>query len=316
MNAQSVNNYRPINLIGCISKIVSKILAKRMKCVIGSVVSDTQTAYIEGRSILDGPLMVNEIVSWTKSSKRKAMLFKVDFEKAFDSINWGFLDSVMSQMAFPTLWRKWVMGILSSARMSVLVNGSPTLEFNIQRGVRQGDPLSPLLFIIAMEALHITMESAKEMGIFKGVCTPNNSHLLYVDDVLFIGEWSECNFHNLARILRCFHFSSELKVNFMKSQLYGVGVDNGELSWVASILGCKTGTYPFVYLGLPVDANMGLVKKWRLIMEKFESKLSLWKARTLSFGGRMTLIKAVLGNLPTYYFSLLKSDANFFGAVA
>ncbi|KAJ0469381.1 putative RNA-directed DNA polymerase [Helianthus annuus] len=132
---QSINKFRPISLIGCISKVVSKILATRLKGVIGSVVSDVQTAYIEGRSILEGPLIVNEIVSWAKKSKRKAMLFKVDFEKAFDSLNWGFLESVLSQMGFPALWRKWVMGILSSTRMSILVNGSPTLEFEIQRGV-------------------------------------------------------------------------------------------------------------------------------------------------------------------------------------
>ncbi|KAJ0456947.1 putative RNA-directed DNA polymerase [Helianthus annuus] len=230
-NPQLINNFRPISLIGCISKVISKILATRLKRVIGSVVSHVQTAYIEGRSILEGPLIVNEIVSWAKKSKRKAMLFKVDFEKAFGSINWGFLDSVLSQMGFLALWRKWVMGILSSARMSILVNGSPTLEFNVQRGVRQGDPLSPLLFIIAMEALHVATGSALDSDT-----GPTIFHLLYADDVLFVGEWTESNFHNLARMLRCFHLSSGLKVNFSKNQLYGVGVDNVELAHMSSIL--------------------------------------------------------------------------------
>ncbi|KAJ0941298.1 hypothetical protein HanRHA438_Chr02g0092951 [Helianthus annuus] len=91
---------------------------------------------------------------------------------------------------------------------------------------------------------------------------------------------------------------------FLKSQLYGVGVDNVELAHMASILDCKTGSFPFTYLGLPVGPNMGVVKNWNSIVERFENQLSLWKARTLSFGGGVTLIKAVLGNLPTYYFSL------------
>ncbi|XP_021984670.1 uncharacterized protein LOC110880455 [Helianthus annuus] len=310
-NPQVISNFRPINLIGCISKVVTKILASRLKKVMDFLVSDVQTTYIEGRSILEGPLIINEIISREKSSKRKIMLFKVDFEKAFDSISWVFLDSVVSQMGFPALWRKWVMGLLKTARTSILVNGSPTLEFDVQRGVRQGDPLSPLLFILAMEALHIATESAVNVGIFKGVKTPGEgpsiSHLLYADDALFVGEWSEENFHNLARLLRCFHLSSGLKVNFSKSKVFGVGVGNNDVSEMASILGNEKGSLPFSYLGLPVGSNMGLVKNWKPVIDRFEKKLSLWKARTLSFGGRMTLVKAVLGNLPTYYFSLFSA---------
>ncbi|KAJ0575244.1 putative RNA-directed DNA polymerase [Helianthus annuus] len=310
-NPQTINDFRPINLIGCISKVVTKILASRLKKVIGSLVSDVQTAYIEGRSILEGPLIINELISLAKSSKKKMMLFKVDFEKAFDSLSWEFLDSVLSQMGFPALWRKWVTGLLKTARTSILVNGSPTFEFDIQRGVRQGDPLSPLLFILAMEALHIATDCAVGEGIFKGMSTPGEgptvSHLLYADDVLFVGEWSESNFYNLARLLRCFHLSSGLKVNFVKSKVFGVGVRNEDILNMASILGCERGSLPFTYLGLPVGSNMGLVKNWKPVIDRFESKLSLWKARTLSFGGRTTLVKAVLGNLPTYYFSLFNA---------
>ncbi|XP_022040514.1 uncharacterized protein LOC110943065 [Helianthus annuus] len=162
-----------------------------------------------------------------------------------------------------------------------------------------------------MEALHVATESAIESGIFKGVKTLGAgliiSHLLYTDDVLFVVDWNESNFQNLARMLRCFHLSSGLKVNFSKSQLYGVGVGNDEMSQKASILDCKVGVFLFIYLGLPVGANMGLVKNWKPTVERFENQLSLWKARTLSFGGRVTLIKAVLGNLPTYYFSLFNA---------
>ncbi|KAJ0520505.1 putative RNA-directed DNA polymerase [Helianthus annuus] len=313
-NPQTINNFRPINLIGCISKVVTKILSSRLKKVMDFLISDVQTAYIEGRSIMEGPLIMNELISWAKCSKKKLMLLKVDFEKAFDSISWSFLDSVLSQMGFPALWRKWMMGLLKTARTSVLVNGSPTLEFEIQKGVRQGDPLSPLLFILAMEALHIATESAVQLGIFKGVTTPGEgprvSHLLYADDALFVGEWSEDNFHNLARLLRCFHLSSGLKVNFSKSKVFGVGVGNEEILHMSSILGCERGSLPFIYLGLPVGSNMGLVKNWKPVIERFENKLSMWKARTLSFGGRTTLVKAVLGNLPTYYFSLFSAPSH------
>jgi hypothetical protein len=204
------------------------VLAERLRKVIGSVISDNQSGFLSGRNIIDGPLIINEIISWVKKKKGKSLLFKIDFEKAFDHINWKFIDSMMYQMNFPCKWRNWVWSVLSSARSSVLINGSPTFEFQYQRGVRQGDPLSPFLFIIAMEALTCMMNRAVDVGLFRGFFTPNGgpviSHLLYVDDALIVGEWSLQNIKNMARILRCFFLISRLKINYSKSNLFGLGV--------------------------------------------------------------------------------------------
>ncbi|KAL7593944.1 hypothetical protein Lser_V15G32699 [Lactuca serriola] len=126
-------------------------------------------------------------------------------------------------MGFDNKWRSWIRGCLSSSRASIMVNGSPTMEFDITKGVRQRDPLWPFLFIIAMEGLNIAMKSAKEKGIYTGVQLPRNgpliSHLFYADDALFVGEWSKSNLKNLARILKCFHVSSSLRVNPKSSAL-------------------------------------------------------------------------------------------------
>lgn len=102
------------------------------------------------------------------------MILKVDLEKAFDTLNWGFVDLIMEHMNFPPTWRKWVFGILSSARTPILVTGAPTREFCIKRGVRQGDPISPFLFIITMEALDVVMRRAVNRNLLKGISTPNN----------------------------------------------------------------------------------------------------------------------------------------------
>jgi hypothetical protein len=116
---------------------------------------------------------------------------------------------------------------LSLARGSVLINGSPTNEFSFKRGLRQGDPLSPALFIIAMEALSLLFNKAEDAGAFSGIQLPNNgpkiSHLIYADDVIFLGEWSEENVRNLNRFLRVFQLVSWLSVNLAKSNLFGVG---------------------------------------------------------------------------------------------
>uniref|UniRef100_A0A251U4I0 Putative RNA-directed DNA polymerase, eukaryota, Reverse transcriptase zinc-binding domain protein n=1 Tax=Helianthus annuus TaxID=4232 RepID=A0A251U4I0_HELAN len=305
------SDYRPISLVGCINKVISKVLVNRLKSVIGKLISEEQSAFIAGRSITDGPLILNELLAWMKYGKKTAMIFKVDIQKAYDSLNWGFVDSIMEQMNFPIRWRRWIMAILRSARQSVLVNGSPTMEFECSRGLRQGDPLSPFLFVIAMEALTGIMKKASSTGLYHGIrCNnmgPNLSHFLYADDVIFLGEWSNINALNLSRILRCFYLASGLRVNLSKCSLYGVGVGEQEIIHMASVLCCKVGSFPFKYLGLQVGANMNLVKNWKPIVDLFKTRLSIWKAEKLSYGGRITLIKSVLSALPTYFFSLYKA---------
>ncbi|KAL7615828.1 hypothetical protein Lser_V15G00765 [Lactuca serriola] len=307
----SLCEYRPISLIGCIYKIIAKVLAERLKRCIPQVVSHTQTAFIKDGNILDGPLIINEVISWLRKNKLNAFLFKVDSEKAFDCLNWKYLDSVMAQMNFGQKWRKWIFGWLSSARASVIINGSASKEFPLRRGVRQGDPLSPFLFILAAEGLNIALEEDKEQGIFHGVQLPNNgptiSHLQYADDAIFLGSWSVQNAKNLVRILRCFELSSGLKVNMAKSKLFGLGVSEVELDWLSRSVNCSIGNLPFIYLGMPVSASMSRLVHWNSLISKFQAKLSKWKAKNLSFRGRLTLCKSVLGSLGSFLFSLYKA---------
>ncbi|KAJ0907899.1 putative RNA-directed DNA polymerase [Helianthus annuus] len=241
----TVADFRPISLIGVVNKIISKTLANRVKGVITSVVSNVQSAFLSNRNIVDGPLILNELVSWAKRSKKTFFIFKADIEKAYDTISWKFLISVLTFMGFPAKWRNWVMGIFFSGRASVLVNGSPTGEFQYRRGLRQGDPLSPFLFVLAMEALHVMMTKAVNDGLFSGVQLPNNgpyfSHMFFADDAIFMGQWDEGNLKNLRRILRCFYLVSGLKVNQRKSYLYGVGKEEEEIQSLAYHIRCNPG---------------------------------------------------------------------------
>ncbi|GKE26600.1 putative RNA-directed DNA polymerase, partial [Tanacetum coccineum] len=306
-----MSDYCLISLIGCLYKIISKILSTRLAKVIHKLIGANQIAFLAGQQILDGCLIANEIVNYAKSEDSRLLLFKVDFEKAFDSVNWSFLHDIMQQMGFGVKWRRWVNTCMKSASIFVLVNGSPSREFKMERGLKQGDPLSPFLFLIAAEALQVLTLKACNKCVYKGLSLAedgaNVSLLQYADDALFFGEWSYSNANTLVRILKCFQDVSGLKVNLSKSRLFGVGVPLNEVASVAEAINCTHDKLPFIYLGLPVGRNMRIGESWNMVVDRFFNRLSSWKSKLMSIGGRLTLVKAVLGSLPLYHFSLFRA---------
>nr|GEY23468.1 RNA-directed DNA polymerase, eukaryota, reverse transcriptase zinc-binding domain protein [Tanacetum cinerariifolium] len=180
-------DYRPISLIGCIYKVVTKVLSNRLAPIISDLVSDTQSAFVANRQILDGPFILSEVMSWCKRKKKQAMFFKVDFAKAYDSVRWDFLLDVIQAFGFGPNWCKWIRGTFSNAMASILVNGSPSSEFQFHSGLKQGDPLFPYLFILIMESLHFSFSLVVNEGIFKGISLNGKSsisHLFYADDAI------------------------------------------------------------------------------------------------------------------------------------
>jgi len=230
---QRVADFRPISLVSSVYKFLSNVLANRLRNVVGNVVSTTQSTCINGRQILDGILIANEILDDAKKAK-KDLLFKVDFEKAYDSVDWGYLDEVMFKMNFPVLWCSWIMECVITATASVLVNGYPIDEFCFERRLRQGDPLSPFLFLLAPEGLNVMMKAMVANRIFTpysiGMQTVVSvSHLQFADDTLLVGIKSWSNVRALKAVLILFESISGLKVNFNKSMLFGVNVNE---SWL------------------------------------------------------------------------------------
>ncbi|KAK2360432.1 hypothetical protein QL285_085698 [Trifolium repens] len=303
-----------ISLVGSLYKILAKVLANRLRLVVGSLISESQTAFVKDRQILDGILIANEVVDEARKSKKELMLFKVDFEKAYDSVDWGYLDAVMGKMAFPHLWRKWIRECVCTATASVLVNGSPTEEFPLQRGLRQGDPLSPFMFLLAAEGLNVMMSAMVERNVFTGYNVGDQgsltmSHLQFDDDTLLLGAKSWANVRALRGVLVLFELMSGLKVNFHKSMLVGVNITDSWLHEAASALRCRVGKVPLLYLGMPIGGVSRRLGFWEPVLTRIRNRLSGWNSRFLSFGGRLVLIKSVLTSLPVYALSFFKAPA-------
>jgi hypothetical protein len=217
---------------------------------------------------------------------------------------------LLQQCGFGERWRDWIEWCISTVRFSILVNGTPEEFFHSSRGIRQGDPLSPLLFVLVMEALsrmvNATIEQGLLLGFLVGERVPSDvvvSHSLFANDTLIFCEAYPEQIRYVRLILLCFEAVSGLKVNLGKSELVAIGeVDNiGEL---VNILWCNVASLPMKYLGLPLGATYKATSMWNGVIEQMDCCLAGWKKLYLSKGGRLTLIKSKLSNLPTYYMSL------------
>ncbi|GJV22664.1 RNA-directed DNA polymerase, eukaryota [Tanacetum coccineum] len=199
--------------------------------------------------------------------------FSSVYFKAYDSVRWDFLIDVLEAFGFGSKWCHWIRGTFCFAKASVLVNGSPSNEFLFHGGLKQGDPLAPYLFILVMESLHLSFSRVVDAGMFKGIRL------------------------NVGVTIQLFIEQS------------GVGVPRVDVETAASSIGCSIMNDQFRYLGVMVGENMSRHKAWADVVLKLRSRLSKWKSKTLSIGGRLTLLKSgFLGCFPLlYYMSIFKA---------
>ena len=197
---KKISDFRPISLITSLYKIIAKVLSGRLRGVLHETIHTTQGAFVQGRQIMDAVLIANEIVDERRRSGEEGVVFKIDFEKAYDHVRWDFLDQVLEKKGFSPKWRKWMSGCLSSVPYAVLVNGSAKGWVKASRGLRQGDPLSPFLFTLVADVLSRMLVRAEERNMLEGFRVGRNrtrvSHLQFVDDTIFFSNTREEDLHS------------------------------------------------------------------------------------------------------------------------
>ena len=312
-NIEDVKDYRPISLLGSLYKILAKVLANRLRRVLIKVISPSQNAFVEGRQILDAALIANEVVDSMRRRNNGGVVCKLDIEKAYDHVNWEFVLEVMRRMGFGQRWISWIFWCMSTVSYSILINGVSEGFFRSTRGIRQGDPLSPYLFVLGMDILSRLVNKAVE-GNFLSGCKLGGareeeevevSHLLYADDTLLFCKDNPDQLACLRWILMWFEALSGLKINLNKSEIFPIG-GRENIEMLTAELGCRAGSLPTMYLGLPLGASHKSVRMWDTIEERFRRRLASWKRQYISKGGRVTLIKSTLSNLPIYFMSLFR----------
>ncbi|KAK1313475.1 hypothetical protein QJS10_CPA06g01301 [Acorus calamus] len=255
-------------------------------------------------------MVVQECISATHKDGKRGVVIKLDFAKAYDNGRWDFLLHLLTCHGFEANWIRMVRDCISTAKASVLVNGKPCGFFHMNKGLRQGDPLSPILFTVVANAFSRMMKMAEADGWIEGLSTctggPSTSHVQYADDTVILCAANSLSIRGAKFVCKCFEFLSGLQINFHKSSMVGIHVALEEIDTFAKIFGCRVQHYPTRLLGLPL--HLGKLQKmdWNSLVVKFERRLEGWKGKILSFGGLLTLLQAVLSNLPVFLLSMFK----------
>jgi hypothetical protein len=307
----SFNDFRPISLCNLVYKLISKVISNRIKPFLGRSLSAEQLGFLKGRRIQDAIGAAHECIHSIKQQNLKALIMKLDLKRAFDSIDWDFLRLVLHAVGFGEKFTNWILACVTSANFAVIINGEATNFFNSERGLRQGCPLSPYLFILIMEGLSLLLtKSFNELKI-SGIKVSKFIkivHLMFVDDVLLLSNADLAEWSVIQDVLLCFCSASGLSINLSKSSVYYWGLSETELlSFKASLpytfFDLREG---FRYLGFQLKLGAYTPADWQWLVNLFERKIAFWCNKWLSIGGRLILVKSVLESLAVFWMTLVK----------
>lgn len=311
---RKVADYRPIALCSTYYKIIAKLLTRRLQPLLPELIAEHQSAFVKGRAISDNVLITHEILHYLQHSKAKvrcSMAIKTDMSKAYDRIEWGFLRNVLIRFGFHETWVSWIMTCVTSISYSYLINGAAQGKFIPSRGIRQGDPLSPYLFILCTEVLSGLCKKAQLQGDVVGVKVARNcpaiNHLLFADDTMFFSSTDPRSCASLIAILKKYEEASGQFINLDKSAITFSSKTPGEARRrVREQLQILNEGGIGKYLGLPEHFGRKKRDIFASLVDRIRQRSHSWTSRFLSGAGKLILLKTVLTAMPTYSMSCFK----------
>ncbi|KAL0403885.1 UNVERIFIED_CONTAM: putative mitochondrial protein [Sesamum radiatum] len=303
-----LTHFRPISLCNVVYKIASKTIANRLKGLLDKIISLAQSAFVPAPLITDNILLAFEFNHFMNSKSKGGqgwMALKLDVNKAYDKVKWSFLEQVMVKLGFPPPFIRLVMLCVSSVSFSFLLGGKSFGSIIPERGLRQGDPLSPYLFLLCTESFSSLLQIAEQEGRLQGmsICraAPSISHLLFADDTLIFYRASPKSTRAVLDVLDVYHRASGQEINFSKS-FVAFSKNTGEhlCSRIVTELTIRRENKMELYLGLPSKVSRSKKALFSTIRDSIWKRISGWNAKLFSQAGREVLIKSALQAIPTY----------------
>ena len=304
---ETLGNYRPISLCNTAYKVITKIIANRIRPVLSSIISPLQTAFVPGRRGTDNAIIVQELVHTIGKAKGKEgyMAIKIDLEKAYDKLEWDFIRERLICANFPMDLIQTIMCCVTTATTSILFNGGTLDPLTPTRGIRQGDPLSPYLFILCIDFLGQLIEGKCAEKAWDPVKSsksgPFFSHLFFADDLVLFAKANSKNCSAIRSVLDIFCSKSGETISEAKSKVYfSPNVDSDMRDSLCEILGFRSTNSLGKYLGIPIRQQGSSPNDFNFILDKMKQKLAGWKSNLLSMAGRAVLIQSSLSTIPAY----------------
>ncbi|GJY41443.1 hypothetical protein Tco_0428713 [Tanacetum coccineum] len=304
-----VNDYRPISCCNVLFKCISKIIANRIKHSLKFLISPNQSAFIPGRSITDNILLTQELMhNYHLDRGTPRCAFKVDIQKAYDTVDWEFLRRILHGFGFHARMIAWIMECVTTTSYSICVNGSLHGYFRGKRGLRQGDPLSPYLFTLVMEVLTLMLQRRvheSQVFTYHRFCSKLELINLCFADDLFLFAYGDVHSASIIKeALEEFKGASGLTPSLPKSTAYFCNVLNHVKLSILQILPFEEGKLPVKYLGVPLVSSRLLIRDCVELIDRVQTRIQDWKNKSLSAAGRLQLIRSVLGAMHIYWASV------------
>ncbi|XP_027069890.2 uncharacterized protein [Coffea arabica] len=305
-NPQDFKHFRPISLCNFTNKIISKLLSARLAMILPRIISPQQNGFVQGRQITDNFLLAQELVADIgKSNRGGNVVIKLDMMKAYDKVSWPFLLQVLRYFGFSETWIDMIWRLISNVWFSVLVNGGSNGFFRSSRGLRQGDPISPALFVIGAEVLSRTLNTLPTQRGFTPFKVPPHcsiiTHLAFADDVIIFSSGAKSSLRLIKRVLDDYNEASGQRINPQKSCfLTHPRAPSQRAAVVNQILGYNKRDFPIRYLGCPLYTGRSKKVYYTDIYNAVANRILSWKNQILSLGGRVVLIQSVLSSMPIH----------------
>ncbi|GKE79138.1 RNA-directed DNA polymerase, eukaryota, reverse transcriptase zinc-binding domain protein, partial [Tanacetum coccineum] len=304
-----VSDFNSIACCNVLYKCISKILTKRIKDGLSKVISINQSAFVPGRHIQDNILIAQELLKgYNRKNGAKRCAMKIDIQKVYDTVNWEFLENALRLVGFHETMIRWIMTCISSASFSICVNGEVCGFFKGERGLRQGDPISPYLFTLVMEVFNMIMiKNITEASSFKyhyGCKELKLTHMCFADDLMVLCNGDKESLIVFKKTLEEFSAVSGLFPNLYKSIIFFGSINEDRKRELLEVLPFKYGKLPMKYLGVPLIAKKLSLNDCKSLIENVEKRVNSWRCKLLFYAGRIQLIASVLSAMQQYWASV------------